>query len=783
MADFLVTTDQDIDEDNDDELSLREAIAAANAAAGPSTIGFAPDLDGATLVLTQGELVITDDVTITGPGADRLAIDGGGNSRVFAVDDGDETTQRHVVLEDLTITGGRVINDYPWPLDQVGGGGILNREALEVHRSIIRDNFIRSYPASDGAGIFNDGGSVILSHSSLLKNDARHDGYYYAGRGGGIASHGGYVNIYYSTISGNYSSGDTGGSKGGGIYIRNGELNITSSTIAENSAVGGFNPFVTWSNIFGGGIFSYNSNLSVINSTIAANEAESPSFGGYQSQFGPQGGGIFVFGGTNTITNTTIVDNMGGGVLSAGTTTVTTVASSLIANNAGEEDDYDVWDTTWSGGSPFRRGTTFVSGGDNLISNGDADAFVDGSNGDIVGTAAAPVDPGLAAAGLEDNGGPTRTIALLPTSPAVDAGSNPLALAVDQRGKGFERTVGDLVDVGAFEVQVPVAASSRSVAVVAEDARFANLFGWYDEATGQAAILFADSLQAADFATTLVGVEADTIGFFLVPDGGDDFAAGGRFAGVDPATLELELTAGADGYVLTTEDGMALWGRPAFGAPAAPLAYFTDSAKNPGGVPQVEETGTGLIRWEDLANGGDRDFDDLVIRTGRPITIEIKAADGGFDNLLGWYDSETGAAEILAVDAGEVVGTRLVRLVPDPARVEFFLVPDGADAFGPGGAFDGVDPTTLDLQVVETAGRFVVANDTGETLLGRPAWGAEFEALAFFSEFLKNPDGIAHAATDDGVIGWEDLFGGGDQDLDDLLVAIDLDPPVEDLFG
>ncbi len=61
------------------------------------------------------------------------------------------------------------------------------------------------------------------------------------------------------------------------------------------------------------------------------------------------------------------------------------------------------------------------------------------------------VDPLLGA--LANNGGPTRTQALLPGSPAIDAGSNPLGLTFDQRGPGFPRAFGAAPDIGAFEVR------------------------------------------------------------------------------------------------------------------------------------------------------------------------------------------------------------------------------------------------------------------------------------------------------------------------------------------
>jgi len=114
--------------------------------------------------------------------------------------------------------------------------------------------------------------------------------------------------------------------------------------------------------------------------------------------------------------------------------------------------------------------TGIDSFGSNLIGNnsGAAASFPAGNpnaNNDIVGTNASPIDPELDPDGLRNNGGPTQTIALLSTSPALDKGtSNGLtgALSTDQRGAGFPRTVdqpaipngpgSDGTDIGAFEL-------------------------------------------------------------------------------------------------------------------------------------------------------------------------------------------------------------------------------------------------------------------------------------------------------------------------------------------
>ena len=101
-------------------------------------------------------------------------------------------------------------------------------------------------------------------------------------------------------------------------------------------------------------------------------------------------------------------------------------------------------------------GIAFATGTYNLIGTGGSGSLTNGVNGNQVDVA----NPGLGA--LADNGGPTLTMALLPGSPAIEAGditqipidpSTGLPLTTDQRG--LARTVNGNVDIGAFELQVP----------------------------------------------------------------------------------------------------------------------------------------------------------------------------------------------------------------------------------------------------------------------------------------------------------------------------------------
>jgi hypothetical protein len=270
LALVTVTTLNDTVDFNDGVTSLREAIFATNLVGGPDTIDFAPSLTSggpAALLLTQGELKITDALSINGPGASLLTIDASGNdptpnvnngdgSRVFNIDDLNLATQFDVSISGLTLTGGDLGGGSAG-----SGGAIFTRENLSISGSTIRGN------------------------STLF-------------RGGGIAVMVGNLTVADSTISGNMALGGYGGgiySRGTSALLRN-TLTVTASSISGNSAS---------ANGGGGGISGFNTNLSVVGSTISGNAASS------------NGGGIFVYRGNVTATDSTISGNSardGGGI-------------------------------------------------------------------------------------------------------------------------------------------------------------------------------------------------------------------------------------------------------------------------------------------------------------------------------------------------------------------------------------------------------------------------------------------------------------------------------------
>ena len=127
------------------------------------------------------------------------------------------------------------------------------------------------------------------------------------------------------------------------------------------------------------------------------------------------GGGIYN-NDTLTVTNSTIAYNSGdgGGIYSGPTATL---SNTIVALNT---------IVTYYYAEPSDiAGTVSSTSAYNLIGTGGSGGLTTGVNGNQVGVA----DPGLDPNGLQNNGGPTQTIALLASSPAIDAGSN--ALAVD----------------------------------------------------------------------------------------------------------------------------------------------------------------------------------------------------------------------------------------------------------------------------------------------------------------------------------------------------------------
>src|SRR6266566_3709398 len=327
--------------------TLRAAIQEANALPGPDTIM----VPAGTYLLTiegrdedlavTGDLDITDDVTITGAGADRTILDGNGIDRIFDIELPTSRVAIIVAIAALTIRNG---NSGPGAL--ADGGGLYNSGTLTLRNVVVANS---TTAAASGCGI---------------------------------------TNINDITLTDCVVSGNTTATYGGGIN------NFGTATL-ENVTVSG--------------------NMSGLGGGIANDDASA------------------VAALTNvTITNNSASPGSGGGFYNLGAATLRYV---IVANSPSGDN--------CAGGTSG----TLTSQGHNLDS-GDTCGFA--GPGDLVN-----VDPQLGP--LQDNGGPTPTQALLPGSPAIDAGGDDCPPpATDQRG--FPRPEdgnGDGIatcDIGAFEV-------------------------------------------------------------------------------------------------------------------------------------------------------------------------------------------------------------------------------------------------------------------------------------------------------------------------------------------
>lgn len=504
----------------DADCSLREAVFAA---ARGDTIVFSPLFDSPQIItLTSGQITINKNLTIAGAAADLLTVSGNSAGRIFYI-----SNNSVVALSGMKLKDGRLT-----AISDVLGGAIhLTDSILNLTNVTLSDNTARFSSVNPTAEI-GYGGAIYSSNSTLsVFNSVINDND--APRGGGIFSRSGIVNITNSIINSNSSSGIEGSSlyselgvisvlnstfdgnsgaaviglsdrisiinsiinnNGGGVFngdsyailtidrsiIRNGGIGVgnrgnatISNTLINNNRNGNasgngggiFN--VGTMNIIssaitnntagdGGGIFHTIGQLFLTNSTVSGNQA----LGGVFSN--GLGGGIYNLsnsanpGGSMIITNSTITNNRAtgrGGGLRVDTPGAITTRNTIIAGNLSSTNEIDV-----SG--------TVVSQGFNLIGN------TTGSTGWI---AADLLNRNPLLAPLGNNGGLTLTHALMPGSPAINAGNNAFAedpttkvpLIRDQRG--YARRMGDptgnnIVDIGAYELDLaasPVTLSGR----------------------------------------------------------------------------------------------------------------------------------------------------------------------------------------------------------------------------------------------------------------------------------------------------------------------------------
>jgi len=371
-------------------------------------------LSCSTITLTSGAIyVVQDDLFVTGPGANALAIDGGGVDRVFA-----HSGDGRLTIIDLTITHGKyVAASYGY----VAYGGCLASSANITLTNSRVSNCVAG--GQSGATAF----------------------------GGGIAARGD-LYLLNSVVTSALASSTVDGAVGGGAYV-GGDLQSKYSTISNNSATS------PGTHNFGGGLFT-RGNAHVVTSTISGNRSANDAAWAASYLYGNSR--------TATIVNSTISGNVASNRVSGIYTMIPlTLSNSTIAFN--EEGDLGsgslvLLGALYSHGAALTLQSSIIAdnisytSGQPLDLTGFAGATVAGANNLITSTSGLTPPPDTVTdcprlGPLADNGGPTLTHALLRDGPAVGAGNNTAGLSNDQRGSGFPRTSGFNPDIGAYEWQ------------------------------------------------------------------------------------------------------------------------------------------------------------------------------------------------------------------------------------------------------------------------------------------------------------------------------------------
>jgi CSLREA domain-containing protein len=364
-----------------------------------------------------------------------------------------------------TIVDASLLNDVPFSI--YGGLTVVHISGLAVQDASDSGVVIGSYANVTMNGVTihhcsttSSGGGIRISSGTLTMNDCTIDHCTSAGPGGGIFNDGDSVTLTRTTID----HCSAGGNIGGGISQHSGDLNITATTLSASSAsyggglfIQGYGntPLITTTTINGntassdgGGIYVSSRSLDLVDSTVSGNSAAG------------SGGGIFNYLSATALYSSTVTGNQadsdlngtgsGGGVNSPASSTLTFI-DSIIAMNS-ESQPFFGGSYTYADGDCVGA---ITSQGHSILNN-----YATGPTGCTVAGSFILQDPKLAV--LANNGGPTRTHALLAGSPAINAGDNSLGgckdrlgatIATDQRG--VHRPLGAACDIGAYESGSP----------------------------------------------------------------------------------------------------------------------------------------------------------------------------------------------------------------------------------------------------------------------------------------------------------------------------------------
>jgi hypothetical protein len=400
--------------------SLRAAVLAA---ASGDTIDMTTLDCVITLAPADGEINITQStLTLAGPGRAHLTISGGGAVRVLRHQTGVINPETKLYISGMTISDG-----YTYSSTSSKGGCIVDDGFLHL-----TDTTVSGCHADTYSGTAR-GGAIYATHFTMTNSAVRNS--MVSCNTNGTATAGGVfgrflLGAYYSTIANNQAFCEIGGTAKAGATYTLGTTTLEATTISGNSSSGDF----------GGAASGGGQPFSLVNSTISGNSADR-----FVGGVNVGGGGSFSAAYSTIVSNTAAQGSASvGDYRSPGVHLVTPVGlqmtNSILANN-----------------------TYGVAMAENDISSNTLISAFPKISSSLIGVAtiSIPSDnltnvcPLLGP--LRDNGGPTKTHALLSGSPAIDAGTAGASPpAHDQRGPGFARIAtrgAGVIDIGAYEVQ------------------------------------------------------------------------------------------------------------------------------------------------------------------------------------------------------------------------------------------------------------------------------------------------------------------------------------------
>jgi predicted outer membrane repeat protein len=396
-----------------------------------TTGAAAATIDGTSAILGVLRVVATSPVTISGLNIQNSSKIIGGGAITTVVGAG-------LTLNNLTLSGNKCFFG--------SGGAINNSGSLGLHNVSVTNN--GGATCSFGGGIFTSG-PLMMQGGSVTGNTA-------AINGGGIYVTTGAGNSL--TATGTSITNNTAGQDGGGIYAT-GPVSLTGANLSNNTATlgGGGGMFATaatasladstvngnQSTGSGGGLAVISSQLTVSRSTFSTNRSHAGALTGL-------GGGIFMSSSSGSLTNSTLAGNSAdsGGGLYTGSSSLSVGSATIVGNSAP------------TGAGVFVAATSSLGLHNTILaytpSNCTGSVTSQGYNIDTANTCtlAGPgdqpnTDPNLLPLG--NNGGSTQTMALLATSPAINAG-DPACPPPGTDQRGTSRPQGPRCDIGAYEL-------------------------------------------------------------------------------------------------------------------------------------------------------------------------------------------------------------------------------------------------------------------------------------------------------------------------------------------